>query len=289
MVINQPQFTPQKKNKVNPVLLMGAFAVVLGLVSAIGIGQYLNKQTAKVNELTVMKAAVVASKDIPPGVKLKSEDLTTKEFPSQTIPMDCPATPNLIVGREVKNQILKDEVVTEAKLLPIIVASGLPTLIPVGMRGVTVRVNDIIGVGGFVKPGDYVDIIAIYKNKNETISKAIFENIQVLAAGEKALDPKAVPDVAPKIVSLLTVAVTPQDAEKLFLVSTSGQFQFSLRAFGDKSIIASEGIYPEDVYGYVGGSSPNRKKGGVLDGVFTPRKNIELILGNVREYKILDN
>ncbi len=271
---------------------MGAFAVVLGLVSALGIGQYLNKQTAKVSELTVMKAAVVASRDIPPGGMIVIEDLTTKEFPSQTIPMDCPASPNLIVGREVKIPILKDEVLTEAKLLPVVVASGLPTLIPVGMRGVTVRVNDIIGVGGFVKPGDYVDIIAVYKNKNETISKAIFENVQVLAAGEKALDPKAVPDTIPKIVSLLTVAVTPQDAEKLILVSTNGQFQFSLRAFGDKSIIASEGIYPEDVYGYVGesGGSPNRKKVGAFDGTVSSRKkNIELILGNVRGYKILDN
>lgn len=283
MVINQPQFTPKTKNKVSPVVLMGAFAVVLGLVAAIGIGQYLSKSQEQVKKLEVMKAVVVASHDIIPGSKLTEKDLTIKEFPAQTVPSDYPTAVNLIIGREVKNPILKEEVVTEAKLVPVSIASGLPTLIPPGMRALTIRVNEISGVSGFIKPGDFIDVLSIYKNKDEVVCRSVFENLLVVAVGDKILDPKAAPDAAPKIVSQLTLAVSPEDAEKLFLVSTTGQFQLSLRAFGDKDLLASQGTYPEDVYGYLDGVS--HKDRGQVNTPSAPKKNIELIIGNFRTYK----
>lgn len=283
MVINQPQFTPKTKNKVSPVILMGAFAVVLGLVAAIGIGQYLSKSQGPAQVAQVMKAVVVASHDILPGSKLTDKDLTIKEFPTQTVPSDYPTAVNLIIGREVKNPILSQEVVTEAKLVPVSIASGLPTLIPPGMRAVTIRVNEISGISGFIKPGDFIDVLSIYKNRDEVVCRSVFENLLVVAVGDKLLDPKAAPDAAPKIVSQLTLAVSPEDAEKLFLVSTTGQFQLSLRAFGDKSLLASQGTYPEDVYGYLDGAT--HKDRGQISTPSASKKNIELIIGNFRTYK----
>lgn len=284
MVINQPQFTPKTKNKVSPIVLMGAFAVGLGLIAAIGIGQYLSKSQVQTKApADVMKAVVVASHDILPGSKLSEKDLTIKEFPAQTVPADYPTAVNLIIGREVKNPLLKEEVVTEAKLVPIVVASGLPTLLPPGMRAITIKVNEISGVSGFIKPGDYVDVLSIYRNRDDVVCRSVFENLLVVGVGDKLLDPKAAPDVAPRIVSQLTLAVSPEDAEKLFLTSTTGQFQLSLRAFGDKGLIASQGTYPEDIYGYVSGAS--HKDRGQSAFAASPKKNIELIIGNFRTYK----
>lgn len=284
MVINQPQFNPKTKNKISPIILMGAFAVGLGLIAAIGIGQYLMKSQEQVKSVQVMKAVVVASHDVLPGTKLTDKDLTIKEFPAASVPSDYPSAVNLIIGREVKNPILNEEVVTEAKLVPIVIASGLPSLLPPGMRAVTIKVNEISGVSGYIKPGDFVDILSIVKSRDDAVCRSVFENLLVVAVGDKLLDPKAAPDSAPRVVSQVTLAVSPEDAEKLFLVTTTGQFQLSLRAFGDKTVLASQGTYTEDVYGYDGIGS-HKDRGKSVASAIGPKKNVELIIGNFKTTK----
>ncbi len=288
MGINQPDFTPQKKNKVSPLILMGGFAVVLGLIAAIGIGQYLTSQQQKVQELTVMKKVIVASHDIPAGAKLIEADVVVKEYPAQQVPADYPSSFNLLKNREVKAPILKDDFVTEAKLVPIVVASGLTAIIPPGMRAITIMITDVSGVSGFIKAGDYIDVLSLYKTKEDFVSKSIFEHVLVLAVGTSLPDPKAPPSNASNVVNQLTLAVTPEDAEKIFLATNTGQIQLTLRPFGDKNIVASAGIFPEDVYGYSDGDGSSRRNrlGGATPSLMAPKKNIEVILGGSRSYKV---
>ena len=163
MAMNPTSFTPKSKNKISSLIVMIVIAVVLGLIAAIGIWQYLSKTQEKVKELTVTRAVVVASKKIPAGTKLVDADLAIKQLPAQAVPKDYPSSIESIKGRIVKTTLEVDEVITEGRLVGQGAAGGLPVIIPAGQRAITVRVNEVVGVGGFINPGDRIDILSTMK------------------------------------------------------------------------------------------------------------------------------
>ncbi len=291
MVINQPQFNPKKKNKVNPIIIMGGVAIVLGLAAAIGVGQYLTNEQSKNNDLVAKRSIIIATRDLTPGSKLTTDDIASKEVSAESIPPNAPSNLNVLINRELKSPVFKDEIITELKLIPFTAGSGIPSVLPPGTRAITLRINDIIGVGGHLKPGDFVDILSVYKADGETQSKAIFENVRVLAIGSMTIIPQpptssGAPAVQ-EVSTTVTVVVSPEDAEKLFLASNSGQFQFSLRPYGDNVTVASAGSNLEDVYGYIANPTYSRKKSKLrkTKGYPYDRKNVEVILGSVRSYE----
>ena len=284
MAVNPTSFNPKTKSKIGPLVIMIVVAVILAFIAAFGIWQYLNKTQQQVKELTVTRAVVVAAKKIPAGTKLTEADLTTKQFPAQTIPKDYPESIDLIKGRIVKNTIEADEVITQARLVAEGAAGGgLPVVIPPGQRAITVRVNEVSGVGGFINPGDRIDILATLKrNENETFSMTVLQNVLVLAAGDRVLDPNAVADPQPKVVSQITLALNPGDSEKLALASETGQLYFILRPFGEKNSNFSVGASLEDVYGYLPSLNGNQSSVPVISAGTSAanRKSIEIILGD---------
>ena len=235
MAINQPPINPKTKSKINPLILMTVGATFLGFIAAFGIWQYLSQTQQKVKELTVTRAVVVAAKQIQAGAKLTDQDLAIKQVPAQTIPKDYPSSPDALKGRVIRSTLEKDEVVTESRLIAEGAAGGLPMVIPQGHRAITIQVNEVIGVGGFVNPGDHVDILSVFNKKEEQLfSKTILQNVLILAVGDKVLDPNLVSDPQPKIVSQVTIALTPEDSEKIALASQSGELQLVLRPHGDE-------------------------------------------------------
>ena len=285
MAVNPSSFTPKTKNKINSLVVMIIIAVVLGLIAAIGIWQYLNKTQQQVKELTVTRAVVVASKQIPAGKKLEESDLTIKQLPAQAVPKDYPSSIETLKGRLVMSTIDVDEVITESRLVGQGAAGGLPVVIPPGQRAITIRVNEVVGVGGFINPGDHVDILSVMKrSEDQTFSKTILQNVLVIAVGDKIYDPSVYSDPQPKIVAQVTFALSPQNAEKLALASETGQLHLILRPHSEKELAATPGANLEDVYGYIASSNQAANIPITPTGSNVEKNSIEIISGDQRNY-----
>ncbi len=137
--------------------------------------------------------------------------------------------PEEVVGRGVIVPMLHNEPVLDSKLAPIEAGAGLIVAIPEGMRAVAVKVNDVIGVAGFVLPGTRVDVIVTGSpdeaRRNDT-SKVILENVVVLAVGQNIEQDV---DGEPQSVQVITLLVTPEGSQKLALASVDGRLQLALR------------------------------------------------------------
>jgi pilus assembly protein CpaB len=174
----------------------------------------------------------VALHDIAPGQRLNREMIKMVEWPSRSIPLGVTHDIGKLEGRVLKNSILKDEPIYWSRLAPAGTAGGLSAVISEGYRAITVRVNDVVGVGGFALPGNYVDIIVSTQNddekfgsKEKNISKIILERILVLAiAQEIGRD-----ETKPKVVNAVTLEVTPEQAEKLDVARSVGNLSLVLR------------------------------------------------------------
>lgn len=287
MAINPQQFNPKTKSKFNSLIIMISVAACFGLFAAVGIWQYLAQTQQKVKELSITRAVVVASKKIPAGEKLTNDFLAIKQLPAQAIPKDYPSSIDSLKGRIVKTTILPDEIITESRLVGQGAAGGLPLIIPPGKRAITVKVDEVVGVGGFINPGDHVDFLAILKkNENQNFSRTILQDILVLAVGDKILDPNVVSDPQPKVVSQITVALSPRDSEKLALANEMGPLHLVLRPHGETTTAAIAGTTLEDVYGYLALPPLDPNAGPLLTnaGTLASKNSIEIILGDEKTY-----
>lgn len=296
MDINDDSFesySNKKKPKINSLVVMTALSLVLGLVAAFGIWEYLNKTQEKVEKLTLTKNVVIAAKEIMAGAKITADDLAIKAFTAQEAPANYSSKPQSFVGRIAKNNISADDVLTGEKLLDAGSPGGITALIPKGQRAITIRVNEISGVGGFISPGDRVDVLAVTDSgkKGELLSRTILQSLLVLATGDQLMDPNSVPGAAataggnapPKGVNQLTLALSLTEAEKLALAVSKGEIRLVLRAFGDKDEEEDLGIVSGDVYGYLSHDPfPQDVISSQPQPLQAPKKAIELILGGNR-------
>lgn len=286
MAINPTPFTPKtSKKKTNPLFVMLGIAMVLGLSAAFGIWQYLNKSTeqtkqqqAKLNEVQKIKV-VVSTKEIMQGLAITSDDIVLKDLPAQTVPQGCSGDLNSRIGRVAQQNFAPDEPITEAKLIPQGAAGGLPSVIPPGYRAITIKVNDVIGVGGFIKPGDHVDILSIRRGIVDS-SDIILQNVLIIAVGDLVYDPANTPDLMAMIVPQVTVALDTINSEKLALASSSSQIQLLLRPHGETQLADAKGITLEDIYPDLQEEEADEEE--VLTTVIEPKDSIDIILGNKR-------
>jgi pilus assembly protein CpaB len=163
---------------------------------------------------------------------LIKEQLTTVEMPSSSLPDGTFASADKLVGRVILNSVAAREVITEAKLAPEGSSGGLSAVIPEGYRAMTVRVDEVVGVSGFVTPGTLVDIVVVISppegsKTKDSISKIVLQNIKVLASGQSIDRPKDSREAS--AVRSVTLQVTPQQAEKLALATTEGRLQLVMR------------------------------------------------------------
>jgi pilus assembly protein CpaB len=138
------------------------------------------------------------------------------------------ARPDEVVGRGLLAPVLENEPITSAKLSAKEAGAGLAPTIPIGMRAISVKVNEVVGVAGFLVPGAHVDVLATVNMKEDTLTRAVVSNLTVLAAGtrydqEKAKDGQAIPT------TVVTLLATPEDAERVALASLDAQLLLVLR------------------------------------------------------------
>jgi pilus assembly protein CpaB len=212
-------------------------AVTFGLIAAVSVKQYLlSAQTFKSN----LNDVVVAKVDIPVGSRIIAEQLTVAQFPADVTPEGALSKiDDKLIGRVVVQGISPRDPVTELKLAPIGAAGGLSSMIPEGYRAMTVAVNDVVGVSGFIMPGTLVDIVVVITppkgtGQEEMISKIVLQNIKVLASGQNIDKPKNDREVE-RAIKAVTLQVTPEQAEKLALASSEGKLQLVMRNSVDQA------------------------------------------------------
>jgi pilus assembly protein CpaB len=169
---------------------------------------------------------VVAAVDIPVGARIGENDVKLAPYPQENLPQGCYRQKADVVGQGVVQPIAKGEFVLPSKLAGKDV-TGLAGLIPPGMRAVSVRVNEVVSVAGFVLPGTRVDVL-LTGNPGSGVNQTttVLKNIRVLATGQK-LERNSPGD--PENAAVITLLVSPDDAQKLALASTQGRIQLALR------------------------------------------------------------
>jgi pilus assembly protein CpaB len=225
-------------------LLIFVLAIGAGGMLAYGTYNYL-QNAPKAAAATPTRTVVVANADLQLGTELGADDVKAIEWPATAVPTGAFGSASEIVGRGLIVSVVQNEPILEAKLAPKEAGAGLPPAIPAGMRAVSVRVNEVIGVAGYVLPGTHVDVLATAsptEQRQDTTTKLVLSNVQVLTAGTKL--EQAGDKGKPVQVTVVTLLVNPEQAERLTLASTEGKIQLALRNPLDPSAPATPGVRP---------------------------------------------
>jgi pilus assembly protein CpaB len=280
----------------NRIFAVLAIAILAGGGLAYGTYNLMQNQPVK-TVATPTQPVVVAAADLAIGSELKPEDLAVMQFPAGKTPEGAFAKPEEIAGRGLIVAVVKNEPVLAAKLASKEAGAGLPPLIPDGMRAVSVRVNEVIGVAGYVLPGTRVDVVATQSPSNQPTdmtSKVVLANVQVLTSGTRLEQDQK--DGQPMQVTVVTLLVTPEQAERLALASTEGKIQLALRNPLDQSAPATPGVKPAVLMGTVKApvvrtaSSSSAKKGQpvTVETSGPPAApTVEMIRGNERKSEVI--
>jgi pilus assembly protein CpaB len=223
--------------------------LIAGLASVLVMKQ-LNRTQVRANVLT--QRVVMAAKDMEVGAKLTEEDLRLADWAVGEPPKGCFFKIQDAVGRAVLYPTFKDEIILGSRLASVGAGAGMAAVIPPGMRAVSIRVDDVVAVAGFVVPGTRVDVLltgipSAGAQAAEILTKSILENVQVLAAGQK-IQPDA--NGTPEKVNVVTLLCNVEDASKVTLAASEGRIQLVLRNPTDTlKAESSRGVGRRALYG----------------------------------------
>jgi pilus assembly protein CpaB len=223
--------------------------VALLAAAATSYGVYAALIRIPVREVEIAtRHAVVAAKAMPIGALLTTENVKLVDWPAATPLEGGFDSLEEVVGRGLITSVVTNEPIAENKVAPREAGAGLPPAIPPGMRAMSVKVNEVIGVAGFVVPGTHVDVMVIFEQKEEAISRVVVSNVQVLTAGTK-LEQDNAADAKPIPSTVVTLLVTPQDAERIALAQSEGQLMLSLRNPTDVAPTQTAGARTASLFG----------------------------------------
>ena len=227
-------------NRARTIMVIGV-AVLLALLASIGVYRYLKEKGQIAEQARLQTVGIaVAVVDLPVGTQINPNQVAISAWPKDLYPKDSFADLNSVVGRVARRDFMRGEPIVASKLVPMDKSGGLLSLIvPEGKRAFTVRVNEVVGVGGFIVPDTRVDVIVtmVPPGSTEKISKIVLENVHVLAAGQ-IVEQK---ENKPITVNTVTLSVTPEEAEKIALASNDGIIQLVMRNFMDVDNVLTVG------------------------------------------------
>jgi pilus assembly protein CpaB len=232
------------------------FLTVLGvsLVFALVVSSVFYQMTSRAGSNAEAPVAsdevdvVVAARPLGVGVMVKTPDIKLVKMPSNAIPKGSFTKVEEVLDRPVISNILLDEPILDGRLAAKGSGLGLAPTIPMGMRAVTVRVNDVAGVAGFVLPGMHVDVLVTGTppSGTATMTNTVLQNMLVLSAG-KELQADARGNAMPT--PTVTLMATPAEAETLTLSNSEGRIQLVLRNSSDQEVADTTGSFTEELYG----------------------------------------
>ena len=206
-----------------PILIV--ISLLLAVAAAWVANRWLIAQTASANTGPNTVAVLTAAIDIPLGTKMEARHVATVEMLADTAPETAFQALPAIEGKIALAGIMKGEILHKARFADQGGGSALAAVVADNMRAVSVRVNDVVGVAGFLLPGNRVDVVAAYRDRSDTLSETVVQNAKVLAIDQSATSDKN----EPVVVRAVTLEVTPEDAEKLILAEQRGSIQLALR------------------------------------------------------------
>lgn len=239
------------------VLLM---AITSGSVAAYLALQYLRDRGTPLIAAEPPKGrVVVAARDLPMGAVLRLDDLRLISWPADALPSGYASSPGEVVGRGLISAVRENEPLLTGKLADKEAGGGLPILIPEGFRAVSVKVDEVIGVAGFVLPSTRVDVLVTLGGRSgqgRSTTRVILQNIRTLAAGQSVQRDF---EGKPQTVTVITLLVTPHQAEILTLAATEGRIQLALRNTLDTNEVETSGA---GVSALLGGSGSGYARAG---------------------------
>lgn len=227
-----------RKKRTRVVLLL---AILSGSVAAWSALRYLQDRPTPLMAAnpTSTQPVIVATRDLELGAKLTAEDVQILDWPGEALPAGFVTTAEEVIGRSLVRDVQMNEPILTLKLADTGL-HGLIPLIPAGKRAISVKVDEVVGVAGFVTPQTRVDVILIMQppGSQESISKVILQNINALAANQQITENE---QGQPMVSTVVTVLVTPEEAEKLALAANQGRIQMALRNTLDLDTISTNG------------------------------------------------
>jgi pilus assembly protein CpaB len=185
------------------------------------------------------------------GSRITSDDVRIVRWP---VDAQVPGTFTKledVVNRGVIIPVAENEPLTNGKLAPVEAGAGLPPSIPPGMRAISVKVNEVVGVAGFVVPGTRVDVMVTLGGKqqsDDSLTRVVVSNVQVLTAGTR-YDQEKAKEGSPIPSTVVTLLVTPEDGERIALAATDGQIMLALRNPLDNTPTATAGVRTAALFG----------------------------------------
>ena len=252
-------------------MLLGV-AVIIALMTSLLIYGYIQKK-GSVKEVAVeIQPVVVAAVDLSWGTRITNEMLKKADFLKGSLTTGYFSDPALVVGRVLIYPVKGNEPILESRLAPTEVKTGgVAAVISPKKRAVAVKVDKVIGVSGFIHPGNRVDVLMTLATGRtfSPVTKTILENILVLAVGSETKERKG-PEEKSSPTDVITLEVTPEEAEKLALAATEGRLQLALRNFSDTESIVTHGTTVSTLVGSAHSpASPKERRQ-------PPRKEVEV-------------
>jgi len=226
--------------------------------------RYLRDQKALLAAEPRGASVIVAARDLSVGTIVRAADVRAVRWPGNATPPGYFGTVEAVVGRGVITPVRANEPLLEGKLADKSAGGGLSVSIPEGMRAVSVKVDEVIGVAGFVLPGTRVDVVVTLPPRagaNEATTQVFLQNIPTLAAGESTQ-----PDARgkPQGVTVITLLVTPEQAEVLILAANEGRIQLALRNTLDLALVETPGAKPASLLRMSRGDSSGGRRAAAL-------------------------
>ena len=238
-------------------ILYIALALVAGLVATVSIHQYVSIKTRVVSK--PVSSVVVASGDIAPGTALTPSLVQQVSWPQELVPAGAPPNYEAVKDRVVIVPMVKGDPILMNKLAPEGALAGLGGLLKDGNRALSVKVDEVTGNAGFIKPGDHVDVlltIQVPGNNEEHYSRTILQNIVVLSSGQ--LWEQNQQDQKPVIVRTVTLEVKPGEAEILDLASNQGKIRLALRGRDNVETAQTNGVVTSQLVSVSSKPTPTR-------------------------------
>jgi len=224
-------------------------AVFFGFIAAYGVYNFLLQQRNNALQVKVpTQDLLVAAKDIEPGTSLTQELLKVASWTTSSVPKGTFAKADEVIGKVLTHKALLGDPITQAKLSTLD-ETGLTVRLAEGYRAMAVKVDEVIGVSGFIAPNDRVDVITTMNPPGKTqredrISKIVLQNKRVLSIASEA---ETTNGAKPKVVRSITLEVTPAEAEKLTLAAVDGNIILALRGRGDRDTVATNGSSAQEL------------------------------------------
>jgi len=243
-------------NRTTRTFVVVGVAVLVAALASFGVFRAI--QQMPVREVEVRsRFQVVAAHDMPTGSVITKDYVKLVPWPASS-PVDKGFTTiESVLNRGLIASVVTNEPLTESKVAPLEAGAGLPPSITEGMRAVSVKVNEVIGVAGFVVPGTHVDVMVTLKREAEkdTMTRVVVSDIQVLTAGTR-YDQEKSRDGQPIQTTVVTLLVTPPDAERIALAATEGSIMLTLRNPMDRKPTETTGIRTAALLGQAPAAPP---------------------------------